>query len=383
MASSDVNSERVSLLFLNGSWVYGGAERQLAGLLRHLDSPKFAICAVSFYDGGPLQQEVEAMGHVSVLSLGKRGRWDLGAWWRLWRLVRRIRPQIVHGYCTTPNLVALFMGKAVRAKVVWGIRDSNYKAAGYARGMMMKLCYCAYRFVSPLVDLIIFGSFAAKDYYEREGYRFRRVTVIPNGLDTERFRPDKEAGRAMRKLWGIPPDAPLIGMVARLSPEKDHPTFLLAASILAGTKTDVHFVCVGVGPEPYTNELRNLAARLGLSNKLVWPGAYSKMPPVYNALDLHTLCSVSEGRTSVVAESMACGIPPVVTDVGDAARVAGELGIVVEPRNPYALAAAWQTMLNRIAGEGDTLSRAVRKQATSEPSFERLAAQTAAALINI
>ena len=383
MQVSDVNTERVSLLFLIYSWSYGGAQRQLLGLLRNLDSSKYEVCAVSFYGGGPLERVAQAIGNVRVLSLGKRSNWDLGSWWRLWKLVRRIRPQIIHGYTSVPNLSALFMGKAVRAKVVWGIRDSDYEAAGYSRGTLMRLFYWTYHLLSPQADLTIFGSFAAKDYYQRKGYHFRRATLIPNGLDTEYFRPDKEAGRAMRKVWGISPDAPLIGMVARLGPEKDHPTFILAASILAATNPDVRFVCVGVGSESYTNELRSLAARLGLSNKLVWPATYSEMLPVYNALDLHTLCSLSEGRTCVVAESIACGIPSVVTDVGDAALLAGELGIVVEPRNPEALAAAWQSMLDRIAEGGDALSRALRKRATSELSFELLAAQTEAALADI
>src|SRR4051794_5367322 len=102
MARLDANNERVSLLFISYKWAYGGAERQLAGLLRHLDSSRFEITTISFYDGGPMQPEVEAIGHVKVLTLRKRGRWDLGAWFKLWKLVRQIRPQIIHGYTTVP-----------------------------------------------------------------------------------------------------------------------------------------------------------------------------------------------------------------------------------------------------------------------------------------
>jgi glycosyltransferase involved in cell wall biosynthesis len=124
-------------------------------------------------------------------------------------------------------------------------------------------------------------------------------------------------------------------------------------------------------------------ARWDYPTKVLWIGGCNEIQNIYNAFDLHTLCSPSEGRASVVAESMACGVPCVVTDVGDNARVTGKSGIVVEPGDPQALAKAWHAMLIRIAEEGAALSREVRQQVMSEPSFEVLAARTTEALISI
>ena len=84
---------------------------------------------------------------------------------------------------------------------------------------------------------------------------------------------------------------------------------------------------------------------MGIAEKLVWAGVRAEMPAVHNALDLATSSSVSEGLPTAIEEAMACGVPCVVTDVGDSALIVGESGIVVPPRNPEALAAGWQACL--------------------------------------
>src|SRR5712692_4540998 len=112
------------------------------------------------------------------------------------------------------------------------------------------------------------------------------MIVIPNGIDTELFRPDKERGLRVRTGWGITENQKLIGIVARLDPMKDHRSFLKAASLLAGERADVRFVCVGDGPDDYRQELRALGQQLGLTDKIKWAERRDDMPAVYNALDI-------------------------------------------------------------------------------------------------
>ena len=134
----------------------------------------------------------------------------------------------------------------------------------------------------------------------------------------------------MRLEWGIAECEKLIGQVGRLDPMKDHSTFLKAAALLAHERKDVRFVCVGEGPTGYRDELYSLAKTLGLASRLIWAGSRRDMPAVYNAFDVAVSSSRwGEGLPNVIAEAMACGVPCVVTDVGDSAFVVDKLGVVV------------------------------------------------------
>lgn len=144
----------------------------------------------------------------------------------------------------------------------------------------------------------------------------------------------------LRSGWGVTSEKRLIGLVARLDPVKGHPVFLEAARILAAKRGDLVFVCVGDGPEPYRGQLRRLGAELGLGERLIWAGSrpYGDMPNVYSALDLLCLPSHSEGLPNVIGEAMACGVPCVATRVGGIPEIVGDLGIIVAPADPVALA---------------------------------------------
>jgi glycosyltransferase involved in cell wall biosynthesis len=144
----------------------------------------------------------------------------------------------------------------------------------------------------------------------------------------------------LRSDWAVTPEKKLIGLVGRLDPIKGHPVFLEAARILVAERADLVFVCVGDGPEPYRGQLHSLGAELGLGERLIWAGsrAYGDMPSVYSALDLLCLPSRSEGLPNVIAEAMACGVPCVATRVGGVPEIMGDLGIIVPPGDPAALA---------------------------------------------
>jgi len=138
----------------------------------------------------------------------------------------------------------------------------------------------------------------------------------------------------------------LIGRVGRLEPVKGYPLFLTAAAEVARSRAATRFVCVGSGPDDYARWLRDQAQALGLAERLVWAGARADMPAVYSALDVAVSTSEREGFPNVVAEAMACGVPCVVTDVGDSARIVGEYGEVVPPGDPAAMSAAMGRLLD-------------------------------------
>lgn len=326
----------IRVFFLIRSLEIGGAERQLVGLLRGIDKERFEATVATFYPGGALRPALEDVAGVRVLSLEKRGRWDIAGFCaRLARAVRESNPDILHGYMGIANELCLAMGARHRRRVVYGLRaaDVDYFRYGWLQGWGFR----AGAVLSRYPDCIIVNSRAGQQHCVRNGYDGSRMVVIPNGIDTELFRPDAAARGRVRAEWRIREEEPIVGLVARLDPIKDHSTFLRAAVRVLSSMPRARFVCVGDGPAAYHEQLRSLESSLGLEGRVLWAGARSDMPAVFNAFDVACCCSLSEGHPNVVGEAMACAVPCVVTDVGDAAWIVGDTGVVVPAADPEAL----------------------------------------------
>jgi len=152
--------------------------------------------------------------------------------------------------------------------------------------------------------------------------------------------------------------------------------FLHACATLATAQGDLRFVCVGSGSTTYQEELVLLARRLGIEARMIWAGGRQDMPAVHCALDVE--CSTSafgEGFSNAIGEAMACGVPCVVTDVGDSARIVMDLGEVVQPRNAVALAQAIEKMLARAVREAGLPER-VRERIEGEFSVKQMVLRT-------
>lgn len=325
---------------------HGGAQRQLLELARGLDARGHAVSVATFYSGGALEPEVRA-ARIPLHSLEKRGRWEIVRFAvRALRLTSSVSPDVVYSFLIAPNLLSLLL-RLFRpgVRVVWGVRASNMDLSCYDR--LARFAFRTGCLLSGLPHRVIANSFAGREYHVEHGYPEANVVVVPNGIDTDRYYPDREKGREIRRALGLSDDATVVGLVGRLDPMKDHATFLEAAKQFAAARPEARFVCVGDGPEAYRDSLVERARRLGLARRVIWAGAREDLPAVYNAFDLLTSSSAfGEGFPNVVGEALACGVPCVVTDVGDAASVVGETSRVVPPRDPTRLAAAWSTALD-------------------------------------
>ncbi len=372
----------IHLAFLLRSLWSGGAERQFLELVKRLDRRKFRITVLLFYTQGELLAELNALGDVEVLSLGKRSRWDLWGFTR--SLVAQIRARqtdVLYSFLDVPNNFAAVAGKLAGVKVVWGVRSSHMDFSRYdwTAGMV----YRVEIFLSRFADCIVVNSQSGAEYHRRNGFRGEKMTVVPNGIDTENYRPDAAARKQLRLEWGIAGDEWLVGLVARLDPMKDHPTFLRAAARLCERNPNVRFVCVGDGPAEYLQELQALSESLGLGEKVIWAGGWDDMTAVYNALDVLVSSSYGEGFSNVIGEAMACGLPCVVTDVGDSARIVGDTGLVVTPRDPAALADAMMQMLVQSPRERRALGVRARERIVAYFSMERMVRATEALLLEL
>jgi glycosyltransferase involved in cell wall biosynthesis len=282
---------------------------------------------------------------------------------------------VIHGYLSAGNLAATLGQLAMpSSQLVWGIRDSNINANDY--GWVTRVAAGLSRILSPRVGLMIFNSQSGYHHWSSGGYAARNSVCVPNGIDTTEFAPDADAGLRFRERCGIAADVPLVGMVARLDPAKDHAGFLRAAARVMQRVPQAHFLCLGEGSAQYRKRLQDLARELKISHQVVWPEPTREMRDVYNSLDVFCLASHAEGFPNVVAEAMACGRKCVVTAVGDAAFIVGEAGRVVPPGDPDALAAALLAALEPSVADDRS-----RRRIQDEFSIEAMAVRTEDALL--
>jgi glycosyltransferase involved in cell wall biosynthesis len=367
---------KTRIFFLIRSLHAGGTERQLAELAKGLDKSIFIITVGVFYHEGPLIEEIKDIHGINVISLNKRGRWDIIRFVvRFIMLLKTLQPDILYSFLPDANLVGLISGKIARVRrIVWGVRASNMDVSRYDWLAMTSLRLSA--FLSRFPDAIITNSVAGKEFHRSIGYSTNRMMVVPNGIDTDRFKPDHSVGLRVRDKWNIDEEKIAIGLVGRLDPMKDHTTFLQAVKIFEQRKSSVRFVCIGDGKEPYKSEIHSLCSALGLNGSLIWAGERYDMVAVYNAMDMITSSSLSEGFSNVIGEGMACGVPCVVTDVGDSAIIVGETGIVVPPKDPQALADGWRSMLKRLNDKSYSINEMARARIVSHYNSEILIQKT-------
>jgi glycosyltransferase involved in cell wall biosynthesis len=331
----------------------GGAESVLWRLAT-FPGQEVEHIVVSLTDDGIYGERLRAAG-VTVHALGMpRGRITLGGFMALRRLIAGARPDAVQTWMYHADLIGGLAARlaGVRA-VAWGIRNSGAHLERSSRSARMVLRACA------LLSGVLPGAIvcAAQDAAERhaaKGYRRDRMVVISNGYDLSRYAPDAAARARVRAQWGLDGDVPVIGCVARWDPLKDHANLLRAVAALVrdGRDAGLRCVLVGRGMTIDNPELMALVDKLGLRERLVLAGPSDDVPAVMNGLDLHVLSSCAEGFPNVVAEAMACGVYCVVTDVGDAAYIVGDTGVVVPPEQPEALARGIETALRDVASRG-------------------------------
>jgi len=281
---------------------------------------------------------------------------------------------LVQGWMYHGNLAASVarLFSRIRAPLLWNIRatpDDILHDKASTRAVIR-----AGAVLSRLPQRIIYNSRRGALQHAAIGYFASSSVVIPNGFDCEIFKPSLEARLRLRQELGLRADHILVGLIARFHPMKDHATFFRAAALLSARHPNVHYVLAGHRIEPGNDEIQAMLKASGVTDRVHLLGERRDMPAINAALDIASLSSSSsEGFPNVIGEAMASGVPCVVTDVGDAAWLVGEMGRIVQRGNPAALAAAW----NDLIAEGPDARRAIgarcRERVVSEFTLNRVA----------
>ena len=339
----------------------GGAEMMLLKMLAHAAPSAMTATVISLLDGGTIGPRIAALGiPVHAVGLGRRNAG--AALLRLRALVGAARPDVVQGWMYHGNLASSMAGAlgGVRAPVLWSVRQSLYDIAREKRGTAL-----AIRIGAPLsrrvTRAVIYNSHVSARQHEELGYSADRTIVIPNGFDTTAFAPNPQARQRVRAVLGIRDEQFVVGLSARFHPMKDHAGFLDAAARLVGAGRDARFVLLGKGTEAASPAMRGLIESRGLQDVVSALGERADVADIYQSFDV--ACSASawgEGFPNVIGEAMACGVPCVVTNVGDSAALVADTGSVVSANRADLLASALGAFADVAPEQRDALGRAAR-----------------------
>jgi len=328
---------RWQIVFLITGLAYGGAETQLVNLVTSLKKRGWEVRVVSMLSPQAFTEELKEAG-IPILTLNmRRGVADPRAVFRLVKILREWKPDIVHSHMVHANLLARVVRIFCKIPVLISTAHSINEGGRWRE--------VAYRLTDPLADLTTNVSRAAVERYIRVGAAPKnKIRFMPNGIDTTKFKPNKAAGQRLRNELGVVNYFVWLA-VGRFEEAKDYPNMLRAFSMIVSKKTDVVLLLVGQGS--LMEEVKKIASELNLEDKVQFLGVRRDVPDLMNAADAYVMSSAWEGMPMVLLEAGACGLPVVATDVGGNSEVVlnGKTGFIVPPRNPETLAQAMEKMM--------------------------------------
>ena len=333
----------------------------LLKLLERLDPARFPPHVISLTLLGEVGPRIQALG-IPVEALGMLPGWlpNPITFARLVQRLKALKPDIVHTWMYHADLVG---GLAARLAgvpaIAWNIRHSNLSRdqTKWSTRAVAHLCAKASRWIP---DRIVCNSKTARDIHIGIGYDPKHFIILPNGFDLSRFYPDPLSRHAVRTELGIPAHAPLIGLIARFDPQKNHQGFFEAAGQLHQQQPEVHFLLAGMGIDQKNPAIRAWLQCNGIAAVTHLLGLRQDIPRLTAALDIASSSSYGEAFPNVIGEAMACGVPCVVTDVGDSAYIVGDTGRVVAPGDMTGLAVAWAQLLAMPESERRALGQRAR-----------------------
>lgn len=330
-----------------------GAEKQMVLLASHLPKDRFEVEVAVLTRTGPLAEDLAGAG-IPVTQIEKRLKLDLLAYGRLKRTIRRFRPDLVHTW--------LFAGNAYgrQAAIACGV---GHLVAGErcVDPWKNRLHFLVDRYLARKTDRIATNSSGVKDFYVRHGLPADKFVIIPNAvippepvkrLTTEEilsgiavpgiepsgdYHPvvDSRYDREERTYFSVSPRALsrqtpfIIGIVARLWPQKRLKDALWAFETLRYVNLNFHVLIIGDGPQRET--LLRFRDQWKLSERVHFLGHRDDVPRIMPSFDVMLSCSAYEGQSNSILEAMALGIPVIATDIpGNRDLVVdGETGILV------------------------------------------------------
>ena len=330
-----VNIKMIILQIITGL-TNGGAEAVLNRLCMHDKAHNHIV--ISLTDEGKYGSLLREAGiEVHCLNMVS-GRVTLKGLEKLFRLLHSLKPDAVQTWMYHADLIGGLMARLAGIRNInWGIHHTILDPKQSKRTTILTAKLCA-KLSGFVPKRIVCCAQKSLEVHRALGYASNKLVVANNGYDLSQFFINSSLGDEVREEFNLDVNVPLLGLVGRFDPLKDHHNLVSALSLIKQKGVSFKCLLIGAGLNLQNSTLNGWLAENDLNEEVLLLDQRSDIPAIMNALDIHVLSSFSEAFPNVLCEAMACGTPCVTTDVGDAALIVGNTGWVVPPKNPQALA---------------------------------------------
>jgi glycosyltransferase involved in cell wall biosynthesis len=319
----------------------GGAETMLAQVISNSNRKIFQHQVLSMRSAADIGEILRGQNiKIDVLGVNV---W-LGGIFKIFtmrRIIKGFQPDIIHTWLYHANVVGGLAGISWSdARVVWGLH-SGWLSRNHTKWLTRFMRRIGGWLSGLVPDSILCCTHSVQEFHAGLGYKLEKLVIVSNGVDLERFYPDCDARLELRREWSATENQLVIGMVARLDPQKDFRTFLDAAVIVRRAYPNARFILCGSGFDGDNAQITKELSRRHLEGHVTLLGFRSDVQRVMAALDVLVLSSrYGEALPLVVMEAMACGLPVVASDLGDIQRITGGWGKTVSPGSAQEFAEA-------------------------------------------
>lgn len=339
----------------------GGAEMMLARLIQYTEG-HYQHVIISLIKTSKVYQSTldRCQSHY---ALGWNGLNTLGVIKKLRTLLKKLQPKTVQCWMYHANVLTSLsvIGLAKKPRVVWGIHHSL--ASPKDESISTKIALGLSKVLSKQPKAIIYCAHSSLQQHQAFGFNSSNSYVIANGVYLDKFQPNPELH-----------DPIVIGFAGRYHTAKGYPYLFETMGLLKNE--NIIFKIAGSGASLNNKEVKALFEQYQLdSQKVQLLAQVSDMPTFYQSIDVFLMTSITEGFPNVLVEAMASGLPCISTDVGDAKYIVQDLGAIVPPRNPQALADAILQYAQKSQAEKQALKQATRERVEQNFSIEKVSEQ--------
>lgn len=353
----------MKILHVINSLDQGGAESTLTALVKESNNINHII--VSLKDYGVYGETLRCAGvKIYPLRLNKINFFNRVI--SLYFIIRKEKPDIIQSWLYISDLIVSIVVCFLKGHpLVWNVRNGSLDTRIVSRGSVFSAKLCSIISKTSIPSGIISCSKSAIETHIKYGYQRNKFNLIYNGINVRKFTISPFSKR--EKVY--------IGYVGRFDPQKGHENLFEALALLRKKFNDFKIILAGQNILKTNEGLFRLIEKYDLGNFIELRGMVQEMEKLYSEIHIHVLPSLSEGFPNVVAESMSCGIPNIVTDVGDAANIVGNTGWVCKKGNPIDLCESIFSSINELNSEPEIFSKrreACRIRIVNEFSIEKM-----------
>lgn len=304
----------------------GGAEIQFLELVKGVDKNKYDLRVVVMYNG-VLDYRLDKINGIHIYRLNKINKYDLKSYFQYIKIINEFAPAIIYSFLPDLNVISFICRyfSYNNPKLFWGIRAGTNDIKSYS--IFSQFTFYLQKIFSNQIDLAVFNSFQGSSDYLNSGFKFKEVVVIPNGIDSERFKPDFASRIEFRKKFKIKENDIVIGIVSRFEYIKGMDIFVDTAILLLQKYDNLHFFSIGHGDEKIIEKCKIIIGKFNGIN-FHFLGKISNPEKIICGWDIYCSTSRGEGFSNSIAEAMLCSLSVVVSNVGDSSRIVDNCGLV-------------------------------------------------------